>query len=332
VSPPALAPGRPITPRAVAPRAGVFQIVGVARCQEAEMSPQHATAPRAEPARKPREDEIDAYGVTHPGKVRRDNQDHFLLCSLRKQLVVRASSIPDADGLLADSERLASLAMVADGVGGSVGGETASRVALTAVTKYVSRSMRCYYGASQNDQEFYDALREAARQSHEELVRRGEEDPDYTGMATTLTLYLGIWPRAYLLQVGDSRCYLLRHDELTQITRDQTMAQEMVDLGVMKAEQVAGTRLEHTLTSSLGGRQTQPTVSRFDMTWGHVLLLCSDGLTRHVSDNRIRDVLRSMTSAKQACETLLQEALDGGGTDNVTIVVGRAVLREAEAR
>ena len=66
-------------------------------------------------------------------------------------------------------------------------------------------------------------------------------------------------------------------------------------------------------------------VSRIDMSWGTVLLLCSDGLTEHVSDERLRDVLRSMTSAQQACETLLQEALDGGGTDNITIVVGRAV-------
>jgi serine/threonine protein phosphatase PrpC len=281
------------------------------------------TSPAAE--RKPREDEIDAHGVTHPGKVRRENQDHFLLCSLRRQVVVRGSSIPEADGLLRESTRLASLAMVADGVGGAARGETASRLALTAVTKYVTRSMRCYYGASDSDQEFYDALKEGAQQCHAELRRLGEEDLDYSGMATTLTLYLGIWPRAYLLQVGDSRCYLLRDGELSQVTRDQTMAQEMVDLGVMKKEEVAGTRLEHTLTSSIGGRHTEPKVTRVDMTWGHVLLLCSDGLTRHVSDERIRDVLRSMTSARQAADTLLQEALDGGGTDNITIVVGRAV-------
>jgi protein phosphatase len=106
------------------------------------------------------------------------------------------------------------------------------------------------------------------------------------------------------------------------------MAQEMVDLGIVKPEQVAGTRLEHTLTSSIGGRQTQPTVTRFDMNWGHVLLLCSDGLTRHVSEDRIREVLRSMTSARQACERLLEDALEGGGSDNITIVVGRAMRRE----
>ena len=113
-------------------------------------------------------------------------------------------------------------------------GDEASRVALEAVTQYVSRSMRCYYAAgSADDQEFSDALQEGAAQCHAELLRRGEEDADYRGMATTLTLYLGVWPRAYLLQVGDSRCYLLRHGELTQITRDQTMAQELVDAGVM---------------------------------------------------------------------------------------------------
>jgi protein phosphatase len=293
------------------------------------MPPSDATS-AARPARKPREDEIDAHGVTHPGKVRKDNQDHFLLGSLRKQLVVRLSSFAEADGLVTDTERLASLAMVADGVGGAARGETASRVALAGVTRYVTRSMRCYYGAAlDGDQELHAALQEGARQCHAELLRRGQADPDYSGMATTLTLYLGVWPRAYLLQVGDSRCYLLRNGELTQITRDQTMAQEMVDLGVMKAEDAAATRLAHTLTSAIGGSQTDPTVSQFDMTWGHVLLLCSDGLTRHVSDERIRDVLRSMTSAKQACETLLQDALDGGGSDNVTVVVGRAMPREA---
>jgi serine/threonine protein phosphatase PrpC len=287
-----------------------------------------ATAP-AVSARKPREDEVDAHGVTHQGKVRKDNQDHFLLCSLRKQLMVRLSSIPEAEGLSSESERLASLAMVADGVGGAARGETASRLTLEAVTRYVTRVMRCYYGALPHEgEDLSGSLEEAARQCHAELLRRGDQDFDVRGMATTLTLYLSVWPHAYLLQVGDSRCYLLRGDELTQITRDQTMAQDMVDLGVMKAEDAAGTRLAHTLTSAIGGTENHPKVTRFNMDWGHVLLLCSDGLTRHVSDKRIREVLRSMSSAKQACETLLQDALDGGGSDNVTIVVGRAVKKD----
>jgi len=291
------------------------------------MAPTQAGAAPAGTDRRPREDEIDAHGVTHTGKVRRDNQDHYLLCSLRRQIVVRGSSIPQADTVLGtESERLASMAMVADGVGGAAKGETASRVALTGIARYVSRSLRCYY-RSEEGEDFSETLQQGARECHEELRRLAEEESEHRGMATTLTLLLSVWPRAYLLQVGDSRCYLLRNGELTQITRDQTMAQEMVDLGIMKPEQVAGTRLEHTLTSSIGGSHNQPTVTRFDMNWGHVVLLCSDGLTRHVSDDRIREVLRSMTSARQACETLLQEALDGGGTDNITVVVARAVRR-----
>jgi serine/threonine protein phosphatase PrpC len=291
------------------------------------MASTQAGAAPAGTDRRPREDEIDAHGVTHTGKVRRDNQDHYLLCSLRRQIVVRGSSIPQADTVLGtESERLASMAMVADGVGGAAKGETASRVALTGIARYVSRSLRCYY-RSEEGEDFSETLQQGARECHEELRRLAEEESEHRGMATTLTLFLSVWPRAYLLQVGDSRCYLLRNGELTQITRDQTMAQEMVDLGIMKPEQVAGTRLEHTLTSSIGGSHTQPTVTRFDMNWGHVLLLCSDGLTRHVSDDRIREVLRSMTSARQASETLLQEALDGGGTDNITVVVARAVRR-----
>jgi len=283
-------------------------------------------APLAPPDRKPRDDEIDVYGLTHPGKLRTENQDHFLICALRKQMVVNLTSLPDAENLLAGSERLTLLMMVADGVGGGAKGEQASRIALEGVTKYVSRSMRSYYAAgSADDREFFEALQEGALQCHAELVRRGEEDPEYRGMATTLTLYLGVWPRAYLLQVGDSRCYLLQNGELTQVTRDQTMAQELIDLGVMTRAAAAGTRYERTLSSSIGGRQTAPVVTRFDLAWDTVVLLCSDGLTKHVSDQRIGERLRSMSSAKQVCEDLLQDALDDGGSDNISLIVRRAV-------
>jgi serine/threonine protein phosphatase PrpC len=280
----------------------------------------------AEPDRKPRDDEIDVHGITHPGKVRTDNQDHFLISALRRQMVVQLTSLPDPDHLMAGSERVALLMMVADGVGGGSKGEEASRIALEGVSRYVSRSMGCYYAAgAADDQSFFQALQEGASQSHAELVRRGEEEPQYRGMATTLTLYLGVWPRAYLLQVGDSRCYLLRGDRLTQITRDQTMAQELIDLGVLSRADATGSRYEHTLSSSIGGRQTAPMVTRIELDWDTVVLLCSDGLTRHVPDERIRDRLRSMTSARQACEALVQDALDGGGSDNITVVVRRAV-------
>ena len=290
------------------------------------MTPPRTTASRPPVDRRPQDEDIDVYGLTHPGKLRSENQDHFLICSLKKQMVVRQTSLPDADRLMAQPERLASLAMVADGVGGGTRGAEASRIALEVVAKYVSSGMRCYYAAGlADDREFSQALQEGALQCHQELLRRGEEDPEYRGMATTLTLYISVWPRAHLLQLGDSRCYLLRQDELTQITRDQTMAQELVDLGVLTRADAPRSPFAHTLSSSIGGSQAAPVVTSIDMAWGHVLLLCSDGLTKHVSDEQLRERLRSMTSAKQACQTLLEDALRGGGSDNITIIVGRAL-------
>jgi serine/threonine protein phosphatase PrpC len=287
------------------------------------------TKPSSRQERRPRDDEIDVFGLTHPGKVRAENQDHFLICALKKQTVLRLSSLPRADQLMGEPERLASVAMVADGVGGGTSGEEASRRALEAVTQYVSHCVNCYYASEADaDRQLYHALQEGAILCHAELLRRGEEDPRCRGMATTLTLYLGVWPWAYLLQVGDSRCYLLRGDELTQITRDQTMAQDLVDLGVLSRSAAAGSRLANTLTSAIGGRYPAPVVTAVEMTWGNVLLLCSDGLTRHVPDERIRDRLRSMSSAREACEKLMKDALEAGGTDNITIVVGRAVRRD----
>ncbi len=293
------------------------------------MTAPDTTATIAGPKRKPRDDEIDVHGVTHPGKVRPENQDHFLVCALKKHMVVRMTSLPELDGVTAEPERLAFLMMVADGVGGGAKGEEASRKTVEAVAQYVSQSMSCYYAAgSSDDQAFFEALQEGALRCHEELLRRGREDPQYRGMATTLTLYLGMWPRAYLLQVGDSRAYLLHQGKLAQITRDQTMAQELIDIGVIKPGDTANNRLAHTLSSSIGGRQTAPAVTRHTVDWGTVALICSDGLTNHVSNERIREVLRSMTSAQQACEDLLQEALEGGGTDNITLIVARALPKE----
>jgi serine/threonine protein phosphatase PrpC len=287
-------------------------------------SPQLQSPPLAD--RKPRDEEMDIYGLTHPGKVRSENQDQFLVCSLRKEAVVHLTSLTETDNLTAGSERVALLMMVADGVGGGLRGAEASRIALEAVTRYVSRCMACYYAATTgDDSDFFAALQDGALQCHAEILRRGEEDPDYRGMATTLTLYLGHWPRAYLLQVGDSRCYLLRGEKLTQVSRDQTMAQELIDAGVMRPADTAGTRLEHTLSSSIGGRQTAPVVTRFELTWDTVVLLCSDGLTRHVSDERIAQRLRETRSSKEACEALLADALEGGGSDNISIVVRRVV-------
>lgn len=277
--------------------------------------------------RKPRDDEIDVFGLTHRGLVRPENEDHFLIGSLHKRLDIQLTSLAAPDRIPLANERLAFLAMVADGVGGGRKGEEASRVVLEEITAYLTNSTRVYYQADTTGEGFAQALQEAALRVHEHLQQVAEHDAERRGMATTLTLWLGVWPWYYLLQVGDSRYYLYRDGVLTQVSRDQTMAQELVDQGVLKRTDAHNTRWANILSSSIGGKQTAPVVTRFEASWDNVHLLCSDGLTKHVSDERIAERLRTMTSARATCEALLQDALDGGGSDNITIIIGRAEPR-----
>jgi protein phosphatase len=279
--------------------------------------------------RKPRDDEIDVYGLTHKGLVRPNNQDHFLIAVLRQRLDVLQSSLPELSELPVAEDRLASLMMVADGVGGGRKGEEASRAAVEELTQYLTESVRCYYTADTGDTDFTRSLETAALRSHQAVRERGASEPDSRGMATTLTLWIGVWPWCYLLQVGDSRYYQYRDGNLIQVSRDQTMAQELLDSGVFaKAVAARNSPLHNVLSSSLGGPQTAPVVKRLPNSWSTTHLLCSDGLTKHVTDERIAERLGAMKSAQEVCEGLLQDALDGGGTDNITITVGRAVAKD----
>jgi protein phosphatase len=146
-------------------------------------------------------------------------------------------------------------------------------------------------------------------------------------MATTLTAMIAIWPALYILHVGDSRCYRFRGGVAEQLTRDQTMAQDLVDSGVLPADRAPRSPFANVLSSSLGGTTTLPIVVRSDLQAGDIILLCSDGLTKHVTPARIAERLASLTSSEQACRGLVEDALAGGGSDNVTVLVLRAVVR-----
>ena len=226
-----------------------------------------------------------------------------------------------------EDERLAILAMVADGVGGGEGGEEASATALEVAMQYMAESTDCYYRGDGTDPQFIQLLQDAAIKSHEAVIARAREVVDGRTMATTLTLWMGVWPYCYLLQVGDSRYYMFRHGELTQVSRDQTIAQELLDQGVFTRAMAARSQYSNVLSSAIGGDAATPVVTRLRSDWDTTHLLCTDGLTKHVPDELIRERLATMTSAKQACEQLLADALAAGGTDNVSIIIGRSVRR-----
>ena len=278
--------------------------------------------------RKPRDDEIDVHGMTHPGKVRSENQDHFLLATVHKHVKVLATNLGTQQHLPLGEQRVAFLAMVADGVGGEEGGAEASATALESVMQYVNDSMSCLYDNNVAESTFTQLLQRCALRSHEAILARAREHEEHGSMATTLTLFMGVWPAYYLLQLGDSRYYLWHEGRLTQVTRDQTLANDLVDSGVLTRAQAPHTQFAHVLSSALGAGTAEPVVTRLRAEWDYVHLLCSDGLTKHVSDERIAHRLATMTSAKEACEQLVQDALDDGGTDNITIIVGRQVPKD----
>jgi len=273
--------------------------------------------------RIPRDDEIDVFAISHPGKVRKTNQDRYLLATINKRVNLISSNLDEEERLPVDDQRLAFLAMIADGVGGGTGGAEASATTLETVMQYVNDSMLVFYGSRADETGFAELLQAAAMRAHEAVLKRRAEQGVLGTMATTLTLYFSIWPTYYLLQLGDSRYYLWRDGKLRQVTRDQTMAQDLVDEGVMTRAAAAKTPMANVLSSAIGGDTTHPVVTRLHADWHNVHLMCSDGLTRHVSDERIAEILSSMTSSKQAGEQLLQEALDAGGSDNITIILGR---------
>ena len=286
---------------------------------------------RVEPGQRPRDDELDLFGLTHTGKVRKENQDHFLLCTVHPQMVIHGTSLPDPEHLPLRGTRLATVMLVADGVGSGAAGGAASRLAVESITRYVSSTMRCYHSAgSSGDTELQEALRTAALEAHDavraEAVAKAQSEgrSDPKGMATTLTLALAVWPWVYVLQVGDSRCYHYSEGTLHQVTRDQTLAQGLVDDGVLPAERMASSPFSHVLSSAIGSDAATPVVTRIDIRRGCVILLCSDGLTKHVNDEEIARECGAMESSEQLCHTLLDRALAAGGSDNVTVIAARA--------
>jgi len=277
---------------------------------------------------RPSDEERDMYGLTHPGKVRKDNQDHFLICTVHPQVTVDATSLPNVNELPLRGPRLATVMLVADGVGGNDSGSDAARLAAETITRYVASTLRSYHTAgSAHEDLMMKALEEAVLQAHDVVRAEGASRADPKPMATTLTLCLVVWPWLYVVQVGDSRCYYFDGSALHQVTQDQTVGQYLVDTGALPKERLAASPFHSVLASAIGGAEATPHVSRIDVRRSGTLLLCSDGLTRHVTNDEIAEHIRTATSAKQLCHSLVDLALERGGKDNVTVVGARAPKR-----
>lgn len=224
---------------------------------------------------------------THVGKVRSNNEDAYLI--------------------------KAPLLAVADGMGGHEAGEVASAAALDALRQYE-------FGPG----DVTEQLTEAVQAAHARVAAAVAAAPALSRMGTTLTAALVVAKEIYVAHVGDSRAYLWRNGELQLLTTDHSVAAELMRAGEIDEQTAQQHPQRHVLTRAVSaGRRPDVDIIVMDRRPGDALLLCTDGLTAHVSDAEIAAVLQQQGDVQVNAEALVQLALERGGTDNVTVVIAR---------
>ena len=273
---------------------------------------------------KPLPSEIDVYGLTHPGRVRATNADHFLVSSFYRAMRVHSSSLPATSFSSLSTYTRGFLFLVADGVGGFSQAADGSAQAIQTVTQCVlDMGEVCMQTQPWSEGEVAQRLQTFVLRAHEAL--RGELPPGGSGVnATTFTMLIAMWPRYFVIHCGDSRAYRYRGGRLERLTRDQTMAEAMIEAGAMTREVAEASHLRHVLVSALGSQQLEPEIRVTDSERGDKVFLCSDGLTKYVSESEIADRLARGGTSEAICRELLETALERGGEDNITVLMGQA--------
>jgi serine/threonine protein phosphatase PrpC len=273
---------------------------------------------------------VDVSGLTHPGKVRTNNEDHFLITRATRALQTMQTSLPAGD-VPERADEVNYVMVVADGMGGHAAGEVASRLAISALVGLALQIPDwIFWVDAEHAPEIERRTRQAVQQVGSMLVDRGRQDAALHGMGSTLTAARSCGRDLLIVHVGDSRGYLLRAGRLERLTKDHTYAQMLVDAGYLSQSDVALSGVRHILTNALGGsdRRVEVDVDLLRLEDGDRLLLCSDGLTDGVDDETIAAALGSALPSSEICDQLLKRGLDGGGRDNITLIVATFGIRE----
>jgi protein phosphatase len=267
---------------------------------------------------------MDCHGLSDVGRVRKGNEDQYLIADLNKSMQVHQTSLDLDDQTRLFGSSQGQLLLVADGLGGHAAGKRASTIAVDSLAAYVLNTMDWFLRLQEDrEEDFREDLQAALEHCQARIRAEVARVPEREGMGTTLTMAYLTWPRVYVVHVGDSRCYLWRKSKLKQITRDHTLAQELVERGVL--EDAESSHWSHVLWNVIGGNSDElsPEVYKAQLALGDKLLLCTDGLTRHVPDREIGRLLGAPSTSEEICHRLVNAANDAGGSDNVTVVVAQ---------
>ncbi len=244
---------------------------------------------------------IEAASLTDVGRQRSNNEDSFLYWE------------PDSDD---DFLLKGRLAVVADGMGGYEGGQEASRLAVETVRSVYDNA----FGGNPQD-----TLIGALEAAHQNIQRFAQEHPQFYGMGTTCTALSIVGRELSFAHVGDSRLYLIRGQSISRLTRDHSYVGRLVETGIVRSEDAESHPQRHILTAALGsGRDVTPHIPEHPtlLEEGDILLLCTDGLWGVVGDADLARVVRTNPPA-EACQKLVNMALERGGPDNITLLVLR---------
>jgi protein phosphatase len=286
------------------------------RAQPPEGGPTQACSPLVE---------VDLGALSDRGKVRPYNEDHYLVARTDRSIRLLLTDLP-SDQLPQRTGETGYGMVVADGMGGAAVGELASSMAIGRFLELVLSTPDWIMVVNeQRLQQVQDRMTQRLEQVHDALAEQRRAEPELSGMGTTMTLACSLGADLVVCHVGDSRAYLFRTGQLHRLTRDHTWAQGLADAGVIRPEEAATHHLRHVLTNALGARMDKISVEarRLQLQDGDQVLLCTDGLTDMVSDAAVAEVLGRQLPAAAACRALVDLALQAGGKDNVTVVLGR---------
>ncbi len=254
--------------------------------------------------------QVSVFARTDVGMHRSGNEDSFLVADLTAGKIGLG---PDVS-----THRLGergSLLIVSDGMGGAAAGEIASEMAVT--------SMRDSLAEVNSSTEISEQLKSAAEIANERIWSHSQDNPELSGMGATLTAVLVQGTTAYIAQVGDSRAYLMRRDQIKQLTKDQSLAQMLVDSGAIKPEQMNSVP-QNVIMQAMG---TQPAVkvamTAVELFRNDCLVICSDGLSNKVPPNELREMIQEVEDLTEACRLLIDKANERGGEDNITVIIAR---------
>jgi PPM family protein phosphatase len=253
---------------------------------------------------------------TDLGRTRDHNEDAFLVADLTSRTVDLTNGGPHLVG-----ER-GILFLVADGMGGAAAGELASSMAADLIFRHLIESWNTETEIT--PERFTQHLRTAVEQANDRIHLYSKEHPDVRGMGTTATVAGVLGGVLYLAQVGDSRAYLVRAGVATQLTKDQSLMQRLVDAGELTEEEAEHSERRNIILQALGPDAR----IRVDLTWqplsrGDTLVICSDGLSGQVKREEIAELLRSHANLDDLCDSLITIANERGGPDNITVVAAR---------